>query len=77
MLLTEQPESCTDAPAVQGRPLLASKSAASDARGYVCLPLVNGTAQLPDLSVTGVWLTSLRMRGLLLWSTQGAPCALR
>lgn len=46
----------------QGRPLLASKTAASDARGYISLPLVNGIAQLPDLSVTG----GLRWAGWLL-----------
>lgn len=38
---------------MQGRPLLAAKSAPSDAQGYVHVPLVGGTAQLPELSVTG------------------------
>lgn len=38
---------------LQGRPLLAAKSAPSDAQGYVHVPLVGGTALLPELSVTG------------------------
>lgn len=47
------PTGAFPARAAQGRPLLAAKSAPSDARGYVLVPLVGGTAQLPDLSVTG------------------------
>ncbi len=41
------------ATSLQGRPLLAAKSAPSDDQGYVHVPLVGGTALLPELSVTG------------------------
>lgn len=48
-----QPTVCKPQSCLQGRPLLAAKSAPSDAQGYVHVPLVGGTAQLPELSVTG------------------------
>ncbi|PRW58095.1 CSE family protein [Chlorella sorokiniana] len=51
--LTGRPVPQHDPLSLQGRPLLAAKSAPSDAQGYVHVPLVGGAAQLPDLSVTG------------------------
>ena len=38
---------------LQGHPLLAAKQAANDSSGPVVVPLIRGSAVLPDLAVTG------------------------
>lgn len=60
---------------MQGQPLLVAKGVSADAAGRLLLPLSNGSAVLPDLSVSGRMAGGCRFRAprLHVHGTQVSP----